>query len=222
MLTKLYYFLHRLVSRPEERNDPSKGYWQNKARQEALNLSARTTGRLLEIGCGEGLFLMQLAKQNPRLELWGIDHSEEMLNRAKEKFLKDNLGNIHVGNQKAENITLQDGFFDTVACINVFINMGSLENVKSILAQMKRLCKPSGKIIFDFRNALNPLLVLKYKLAKYYDETVKNYPLSTFYPKQIEKILKDLNFTITEKRFIGFRIKKFAPIITVEAQKNAD
>ena len=63
-----------------------------------------------------------------------------------------------------------------------------------------RICKPEGAIIFDIRNSLNPLLFIKYKLAKYYDETVRtrNLPLQTYRLKKVRDLLKKDGFEITE------------------------
>jgi hypothetical protein len=94
-----------------------------------------------------------------------------------------------------------------------------LELVKRTLAQMCRLCKPGGKIIFEFRNRLNPLLVLKYRLAPYYDKTIIGKRLSTFFPRDIESALRQSDFTVTAQIRYGFFIKALAPLIIIEAQK---
>jgi ubiquinone/menaquinone biosynthesis C-methylase UbiE len=97
--------------------------------------------------------------------------------------------------------------------------MDSVTAVIKALKEMKRVCKKSGRIIFDFRNSLNPLLKAKYKLARYYDPTVKNLPLNTYSPGQIEKILKDLNLKIVSRKFIGLPFKRLAPVIIMVTQR---
>lgn len=232
MLTKIYYWFHRLISKPEERGEHSSGYWLDKIRRETLMLCRDIRGKILEIGCGEGFFLMQLAKQNPYLEIWGIDNDSTRLNNAEKESKEKNLKNMHFTLEDATNLSFDDEYFDVVICINVFYNMESIELVRKTLGQMKRVCKKSGRLIFDFRNSLNPLLVLKYRFARYYDGTVKvkNLPLNTYNPEQIESILKNLNLKIVNKKFIphlfsesagfiGFSLKRFVPIVIVEAEK---
>ena len=84
---------------------------------------------------------------------------------------------------------------------------------------MRRVCKPSGRIIFEFRSSRNALFKLKYKLARYYDPSAP-YPLYTYDPDRVDGIMKEMNMRIVEKRYIGFPVKYYAPIIMVEASKS--
>lgn len=222
MFNKVYYRLHRLASKSPERGEYSGGYWQDIIRRQALELCRGLNGRMLEVGCGEGLFLAQLASQNPGLEIWGVDNNEVRLKEAQERFRAKNIKNINLFLQEATDLRFEEGYFDTIACINVFLNMPSIKVVKESLAQIKRVCKKSGKVIFDIRNRANPILALKYMLAPYYDGTVKDLPLKVYGLNQVKNILEDLGFSILKERFIGFPIRRFSPIIIIEAQKNVD
>lgn len=220
MLKKIYSWFHRLTSNYQERDEYSAGYWQDKIRKETLILCRNLKGRFLEVGFGEGLFLSQLAKQNPGSEIWGIDNCSKELNRAGQRIKEANLVNINLSLQDASNLSFADEYFDTVVCINMFFNLESLKSIKQALVQMKRVCKKSGKLIFEFRNSLNPLLLVKYRLARYYDATVKDLPLRCYRLKQIESMLGDLDFKNIRKIFLCYFIfKRFAPVILIEAEK---
>ena len=177
-------------------------------------------GRILDVGCGEGLFLIRLAKENSALEVWGIDNSNERLRRLEEKAKGQNISNISLRYQEAPRLNFPDNYFDAVVCINVFFNMRSLGMVFETLKEMKRICKKEGRIIFDFRNGLNPLLKVKYGLAKYYDRTVKDLPLHTYTPGHIASIMKIIGLKVKRRYAIGFFIKLCAPIIIIEAKKD--
>lgn len=222
MLDKIYYHLYRLTSKSKRGGNYSGGHWADKVRQETLELCRRFSGRILEVGCGEGLFLAELAVQSPGLEIWGVDKSEVRLKEAGERFSEKNLKNINLRLQDATDLHFEDGYFDAVVCINVFFNMPSIEEIKQSLAQIRRICKKSGIIIFDIRNRANVLLALKYLLAPFYDNTIKNLPLKTYGFNQIKDILKDSGFSIIKERFIGLPLNRFASIIIIEAKKNAD
>jgi len=222
VLDKIYYHLYRLTSKSKRRGNYSGGHWADAVRQETLELCRGLSGRILEVGCGEGLFLAELAVQNPGLEIWGIDKSELRLKEAREHFNEKNLKNINLRLQDATDLHFEDGYFDAVVCINVFFNMPSIDQIKQSLVQIRRICKKSGMIIFDIRNRANVLLALKYLLAPIYDHTVKNLPLKTYGFNQIKDILKDSGFSIVKERFIGLPMNRFAPIIIIEAKKNAD
>ncbi len=219
MLKKIYYWFHKLTSKPEERDEYSSGYWQDKVRKKTLLLCRGVKGRILEVGCGEGLFLTQLAKQDPVLEIWGVDNNPALLNKAETRIRESDFINTKLLIQEATNLSFEEAYFDTIICINVFFNLDSVDMVREVLNQMKRVCKKSGRIIFDIRNSTNFLLALKYKFARYYDETVKNLPLNTYNLRQIESILNGLNLKVVNKKFVGFPIKIFAPIIIIEAKK---
>jgi len=220
MLSKIYGWFHKRISRPDEKGEYSKGYWPDRIRTEVLGMCRGATGRLLEVGCGEGLFITHLARQNPGLEIWGIDNSMDRIAEADAKIKGRGLKNLRALFGQASRLDLQDGSFDTVVCVNVFINMPSFDMVKQALVEMGRVCKKGGVIIFEFRNALNPLLMIKYGLARYYDETVKDLPLATYRPKKIEEVLGEMRFEITGRRHIGFPPGLFAPVIIIEARKS--
>lgn len=219
MLKDVYYRLHRLISRPKERGEYSAGLWQDAARKEALNFCRNIKGRILEVGCGEGLFLNQLVGQNPGLEIWGIDNSSERISQAEQRLDRIGAHNFHLSVEDATRLPFAEEFFDAVVCINVFYNMPSKEVVKDTFSQMKRVCKKQGIIIFDFRNAANFLLRLKYKIAPFYDETVSNLPLKTYYPGEMEALLSEFGLGIIQRSYLGASGKRFAPIIIIEAQK---
>jgi ubiquinone/menaquinone biosynthesis C-methylase UbiE len=220
MVHKIYDWLHKKMSPPEEREEYSAGFWQNKIRQGALSLCRDIgDGRLLEVGCGEGLFIKQIIKQNPSLQIWGVDNSAKRLQDTQGRFNGEFAKKVHLTLQDATNLNFADEYFDAVVCINVLFNLGSLETIKKALIQLKRVCKKSGKIIFDFRNALNPFLVIKYKLARYYDDTLTDLNFQCVTPKQINAMLKELNLKVLKKVYISpMFFKELSPIILIKAQ----
>ncbi|MDD5729761.1 MAG: class I SAM-dependent methyltransferase [Candidatus Omnitrophica bacterium] len=220
MLKRFYLWLHRKLSKPSQREEYSGGYWQEKVREKVFYLCREVKGKLADIGCGEGLFLARLAKARPELELWGVDNNSLRLKNAKERCEGLLIRNVRLLLQEAEELAFEDEFFDAITCINVFFNLDSIETVKKVLAQMKRICKKGGIIVFDIRNSFNPLLKLKYGLARYYDDSVKNLPLNTYNQRQIQVILKELGFTVLETETVGgFCPKALAPIIIIKARK---
>ncbi len=219
MITKLYYWLHRHLSKKDERGEYSSGYWQDKIRRQALEMCRGASGRGLEVGCGEGLFITQLARQNPEMVLWGIDFDEARLRRAEERIKEQGITNITVLKSSAPQLVFENEYFDMVVCVNVFLNMESFDAVRQALQEIKRVCKRSGKVIFDFRNSRNWFMRLKFRLAGYYDRTVRNLPLNTYHPRQIESLLRELGFSAVRRVYIGSCIKHCAPIIIVEAVK---
>lgn len=218
MIEKIYYRFHNAISRPGEKGEYSSGYWQDKIRQNAKNICINRKGKLLDVGCGEGLFLAQVMKEIPDLKVWGVDGWAEILTKAKNRLEKIKSG-VTLLKSDASILPFEDDFFDVVVCVNVFFNMESIEKVSSALKEMVRVCKTGGSIIFDFRNSLNPLLLIKYRFAKYYDQTVNDLHLNTYSPGDMRNILERAGLEVVQERPLSFPIKTFAPIILMETIK---
>ncbi len=107
-----------------------------------------------------------------------------------------------------------------IVFINVLIHFGSWEDVKVAIKELSRVAKPGGKLIIEFRNKRNILLKAKYKFAKFYDATTTDHPLSTYDEKAIIGLLEENGFESLKIQYIGFFIKKLAPVIIIEAQKH--
>lgn len=216
MIKKIYSWFHAKTSRQDERGEYSSGLWQDLVRQQAIDWCSQIPGRILEVGCGEGLFLGQLNKRNPVLELWGLDNSLARIERAERRLAGAKM-HWEVGD--ATQLVYVDNFFSSTVCINVFFNMPSADIVRKALLEMKRVTCKGGEIIFDFRNGANPLLALKYKFAPWYDRTVKDLPLKTYSLSFMENLLKESGLEIIEKKFIGNAIFFPPAIIIIRARK---
>jgi ubiquinone/menaquinone biosynthesis C-methylase UbiE len=220
MLKELYLWLYRKTATVSGEAEHSSGPWQNAVRREVLDLCGGLgAGRALDIGCGRGYFLTELAARNRNAEIWGVDSDAEELARAERRSKELSLVNTHFALQDAMRLSLNEEPFDTVFCLNLLYNFPSLDMIAECLKNMKRVCKKSGYIIFDYRNGRNPLVRLKYNLAPYYDRTIKAVSQFTYDPRQIEQILKDLQLDIVTKRYFGFPARRFAPVIIIKARK---
>jgi len=217
MLKKFYSWLYRVTALPDEKGEFSGGRWEGLARAQALELCRGATGKALEIGFGSGLFVLKLAAQESGLEVWGIDNDGMLLDGVLQKAADKQLSNVRLAVEDAKDLSFPDGMFDTVICVNLFLNI-SFDSMVAVLKEMKRVCATQGKIIFEFRNSRNLFFVLKYKLAKYYDQTAP-YPLYTFDPVRVESLLKELGLSVVGRSSIGFPVKSLAPIMFIEAEK---
>ena len=219
MLKKLYYWLHRKLSKPEEKGEYSSGIWQDAVRRMTLNLCGDFKGRLLEVGCGEGLFLAELAKSNKKVQIFAVDNWKDILEKGKLRIEKMELKNIKLVLSDATSLPFKDSEFDIAVCINVIFNMESKQIVKKTVDAVSRICIKGAKIILDFRNSKDPLLYLKYKLAPYYDKTVKDLPLKTYRIEEMLPLLDGLGLKIIQKINLGFPLGALAPIIILELKK---
>ena len=114
----------------------------------------------------------------------------------------------------------KENSFDSVICVNFILNISSLSKIRELLAEMKYLCKPSGRIIFEFRNYENLLFRLKYRFSGYYDSTLKGLTTNCHKMEDIEHLLDNLKLKVIRKEWIGMPfLRRFAPIIIIDAEK---
>jgi len=216
VLKKIYYWFRSKTSKPEERGEASSGIWQDRVRETAFNLCNMEKGRILEVGCGEGLFLKRIIDKKPALKPVGIDISIEQLSRARDRLKESNASILA---SDATRLPFKDAIFDMVICVNVFMNMPEDELMDRTLDEIKRVCAKSGRIIFDIRNKSSILIRLKYKLVGLYDATIDASRLRMYRPEDIDKKIKQNGLTISSKVSIGFPKGRFAPIILFEVKK---
>jgi SAM-dependent methyltransferase len=101
----------------------------------------RSRVRILEVGCGPGANVWYVAREG--FSAYGIDGSKVAIDRAKERFLKENLtGHFAVGD--IQSLPYEDNFFDAVIDIEC-IYTNSLADTKKIFSEIIRVLKPEGK-----------------------------------------------------------------------------
>jgi len=111
--------------------------------------------RILDIGCGTGRHVIELAKRG--YNVTGIDLSESQLNRAIEKAKKENLG-INFLRADARTLDFHDEFDAAIMiCEGAFSLMETDEMNFKILENARNALKPKGKLILTTLNALFPL-----------------------------------------------------------------
>jgi SAM-dependent methyltransferase len=109
--------------------------------------------RVCDIGCGSGRWLLEFAQWEAS-DLSGIDLDETRLQRAKERLPS---ASVHAGD--ARHLPWADSSFDLVSHFTVFSSILNDAVRQQVAAEMLRIVKPDGVILwFDFRvnNPRNP------------------------------------------------------------------
>jgi ubiquinone/menaquinone biosynthesis C-methylase UbiE len=104
--------------------------------------------RAMELGCGTGVFLRQVADCG--VGLVGLDLSHDLLERARGAV--GDLGNVRLVRGNAERMPFPDGCFDAVYGSSVLHHL-ELENA---LREVRRVLRPGGRAVFTEPNILNP------------------------------------------------------------------
>ena len=111
--------------------------------------------KILDIGCGTGRHTVELARRG--YQLTGIDLSNSLLDRAREKALAQNL-RVDFQIQDARKLPFADEFdLAIMLCEGAFPLMETDEMNYQILQSAARALKTNGKLIFTTLNGLFPL-----------------------------------------------------------------
>lgn len=104
-------------------------------------LLSKATGRVLEIGAGTGINF-PLYKSADKVV--AIEPSEHMIKKSETKRNHAKIP-IEIIQTGAERLPFEDHSFDTVVATLVFC---TIPNPEQALEEIKRVCKPEGKILF--------------------------------------------------------------------------
>ncbi|MBU1705981.1 MAG: class I SAM-dependent methyltransferase [Bacteroidota bacterium] len=111
--------------------------------------------KILDIGCGTGRHSIELTKRG--YTIVGIDLSESLLRRAKEKASEQNL-QIDFQKHDARNLPFLHEFdLVIILCEGAFPLMETDEMNFQIIQNAANALKPKGKMIFTTLNGLFPL-----------------------------------------------------------------
>jgi demethylmenaquinone methyltransferase/2-methoxy-6-polyprenyl-1,4-benzoquinol methylase len=115
--------------------------WRRKA---VKMLQPVNPSRILDIATGTGDFAIESLSLNPA-EIIGIDISEGMLAKGREKMVKrkvDHIISMRLGD--SEDLPFEDNYFDA---LTVGFGVRNFQNLEKGLAEMLRVVRPGGKLI---------------------------------------------------------------------------
>lgn len=118
-------------------------YWHTRRFEEVTKVIESSGGRILDIGCADGVFTNEILKKSNASEIIAIDVLKESLDWAKkhwgeEKRIKFVMGDAH-------NLKFDSNSFDAVFALEV------LEHVykpQDVLNEIKRVLKKGGYAVF--------------------------------------------------------------------------
>lgn len=117
-----------------------------RGREAAVRAAERVGGRILEVGVGTGLSLPSYSKTNCII---GIDISQPMLDKARERVQRQNLSHVEaIQLGDAEKLDFADESLDVVVAQYVIT---TVPNPERALNEFIRVVRPGGEIILTTR-----------------------------------------------------------------------
>ncbi len=140
-------------------------------------LDVKKNAKFLDIGCGTGWALGQIARLvNNQGSFYGVDLSEKMIEKAKRNF--QNNDNFHFIKSNAESIPLEGDFFDFILCNNSFHHY---LHPDIAMEEMFRLLKSGGKVYLLDPTADHWILKVMGQIMRLFDQGhVKLYSTKEF------------------------------------------
>ncbi len=159
---------------------------------ELLALGPET--KLLEVGVGTGLSLPMLPRN---VDITGIDLSQKMLDKARERVAGLGLQNVRLSKMDATRLDLPDDSFDRVLAA-YFIS--TVPDPVAVVEEMKRVCRPGGYLVFlnHFLNE-NPVIGL---FEKVFSPVFYRIGFST--DLDLQKLMLETGLEIETKEDIDF------------------
>ena len=108
--------------------------------------AAAGPARILDVACGTGSALNQLALAHPSENYWGLDLSPYYLHHAGRRL--SHVKNLSLVNENAEHLPLADASFDVVTSVFLFHELPARAR-RNVLSEMRRVLKPGGLLVIE-------------------------------------------------------------------------
>jgi ubiquinone/menaquinone biosynthesis C-methylase UbiE len=155
---------------------------------------------ILDVGCGPGLLLIEIANLLPNSQLIGIDFSKDMLQIASEKATEKGINSIIFKQGPAEDIPLPDDHNDAVVCLN---SLHDFNSAKETISEVHRTMKEEGIFILKDKNGAFPkwkvvlgFIPLIFKSG--FKRTLRYFKSNELWlnPEKVKECMEDLGFII--------------------------
>lgn len=130
-------------------------YWHTRRFREVEGLIEHTPGRILDIGCADGVFTKVILDRSRAKEIVGMDVLKSSVAWAKKHWGKNKKMKFLVGD--AHELPFENGSFDAVFALEV---LEHVFNPHKVMAEIKRVLKKGGYAVF-----LVPTDVIYFRLA---------------------------------------------------------
>jgi ubiquinone/menaquinone biosynthesis C-methylase UbiE len=99
--------------------------------------------RVLDVGCGTGVFAERLHLALPNVRVWGVDLVPGMLQKGAGRWRR-HAGQVLPVQGDSERLPFADGAFDFITCANSFHHYPHQDRA---VAEMHRVLRPGGRLM---------------------------------------------------------------------------
>ncbi|MCE1273083.1 MAG: magnesium protoporphyrin IX methyltransferase [Chlorobiaceae bacterium] len=152
--------------------------------------------KVLDAGCGTGLFTIRLAKNGYKVK--AADIASQMVNKTKEDAEKAGVaGNIEFEVNSIESVK---GSFDAVVCFDVLIHYPA-EGFAQAFSNLSSLTK--GPMIFTYA-PYNKILAFQHWLGGFFPKKERRTTIQMIRDEEMHRVLDKLGLKIVNRQKISF------------------
>ncbi len=128
--------------------------------------------RILDVACGTGPTLRQIASAHPGHRYFGVDLSPYYVEVARERLA--DVPQVTLVSENAEELPYRDGYFDVVTSVYLFHELPS-DARRNVLREIRRVLAPGGLVVIEDSAQLSEAPDLAYFLARFSAEMHEPY-----------------------------------------------
>ena len=168
--------------------------------------------RILDIGCGDGTYTIQLVNRLKISSIVAFDAAEGAITRAKECYertypsIEFKVGSIYDSHQ-----VVAPGSFD------VAILRGILHHLYEPKRAIASLAQVADAVLFVEPNGFNPILKLIEKCSSYH----RKHEEKSYWPPSLNQWFENEGYRLVDRRFFGI-VPYFCPTLMAKALKIAE
>ncbi|MCL1790534.1 MAG: demethylmenaquinone methyltransferase [Peptococcaceae bacterium] len=106
-------------------------------------INKRKYTSILDVCCGTGDIILELARDNPKASLCGLDFSENMLSVAEERKAQSDLTNIRFQHGNAMELPFANNSFQ---CVTISFGLRNVPDYGQVLEELYRVLEPGGML----------------------------------------------------------------------------
>lgn len=163
----------------------------------------------LDAGCGVGVYASMLSQRG--YGVVALDVSAGMLKKAKNS-VED--GNVSFVRGSITHLPFRQSEFDLILCVDTLHHFTHAFYNEAI-REFRCVIKVGGIFITDIRSSLNPLLLVRYRIANSKWNQIGGLALEARRLRDVKKVLRRHGFRFGKSLGIGFALHTFAPYVLI-------
>ena len=137
-------------------------FWHQKRFEACLELLELAPGmRVLDAGCGSGVFADQLA-QSPGVHVVAVDANDAAVSFVQRTYARASL-EVRLG--QVDELAFEPGSFDRIACLEVIEHI-HVEQARTMLRTFAALLRPGGRLLLSTPNARSAWPAIEWALDR--------------------------------------------------------